>query len=239
MKKLLTVSLIILLISGCRSELRIWTKLTQLDSDIPVTTYVPLMITLPECQATGDASRPSVSLRQMQMLLNELFQGVNYQDCHIRGAEYKATFLVRVDMGSIDAFNGKYEPGIIYLMGNNLTKDAKVKNKKNKYANNGALLIGLSTATKNSILRQKKRRGRNMLTSESKLIIYLENNRKSVLDNLMGSLVYINNNPILTENTHLNELKNGRSMSIQLSDVFADSFLVGKNETYTILSLAK
>lgn len=232
MKKLLTVSLLIMLVMGCRSELRIWAKLSQLNSNIPLTTYMPLMITLPECQERGNASQPSESLRQMHKLLNEIFQGVRYQDCHIREAKYKATFLVRVYIANMDTFNGKYEPGIIYIMGN---RHAMKKTARN-LNDNRALLIGLSNITKNSILRQKKKYGRDMFTSESKLIIYLENDSKSIINNLVGSMLYADHKPMLAENMRLAELENGHSMSIQLSDVLADSFLVGRNETHTVLS---
>lgn len=232
MKKLLIVSLLIMFIMGCRSELRIWVKMSQLSSNTPLTTYMPLMITLPECQERGNASRPSENLRQMHLLLNEIFHHVQYKDCHIREAKYKATFLVPVNIASVDTFNGKYEPGIIYIMGN---RNAMKKTAKNQN-DNRALLIGLSNATKKNILQQKKKYGRDMLTSESKLIIYLENDSKTVIDNLVGSMLYANKKLILAENTQLTALENGRSMSIQLSDVLADSFLAGKNETYTVLS---
>ncbi len=204
MKSRVIVSMIAasLLLVGCKSELEVNTKYSELTTQPVHTQTAVANIGIVACSSHEDSRKPSDSLIEVQQKIPGVFKGAKYKECYTKNMEVFASFEIPVGVGKADPSN-KYENDI-----NIISQE------------DGGFL---AQATNDFYKRYRDFLKSNMISDvDMKINIAISNDSGKDM-NLNCFATYVDGFPCAIGNT---VVKNGASAVFSLSNVSADTIIM-------------
>lgn len=229
MNRILFLALAIGLLAGCKSELTLSVKMSQLLSPALTSSQAQLLLTVKDCveiQKTKTVE-PSKNLLDIQARMLRILPKIKYSECYTNDKGLSiARFYLPVAIGQFDPDKADYVDSMLYLLGGQLDDRLAFKS--------APLRVALSEDTKARLIREQKNSLDLLLTSDLKITIYIENDTGNDINNMMASGVYINSKAF--SQLQRFQLPAKQRISLRLSDILVDSLRDSEQNGLPILN---
>jgi len=102
MKKIFLITSIILVLVGCKVDLKTRVNISDLNSHIKKIVGSQLDVEVTSCNDFDDSRKESSSLREAKSAINQIFPQAEFVECYREKFDYKASFTIPVTVGSKD-----------------------------------------------------------------------------------------------------------------------------------------
>lgn len=207
--KRIALPLLILALSGCKTELKTLVNVSQLNNNTPTVVTADLNIEVAGCNSFEDSRIESSSLKDAKKAISGIIPKAQYVQCYQKKMNSFAHFTVPVIVGELPDFD-QLDSSAFYLFP--------------KPQLNQALMVALPKEMKQRIQTYKKRSFMPTL-NDFNIEIVLKNDTNDVFS-FKPIATYINDIPVVTTYDKGIPLDKGQSVTIRLSDVSAANALL-------------
>ncbi len=234
MGRLLWLSLCVFILVGCKTELSISVKISQLNRN--TYTFIPaqLSIELDTCNEKEQPKRSSLSINELQHKIKELLPQATFIHCKVINNDYvQALFTLPITVGKLNLKQNNFLDRMLYVLGGDYSIYKNEQDNVVRYQSS-PLLLTLSEKTRALFVNQLSSadKASNVLMG-SQITLYIENDTGSTIDNIQVYGVYVNNRPYgITPEKIV--LPAGREMIVKLSNVMLAT-LLSQNKPIEVL----
>lgn len=235
MNRFLWLCIFAFFFAGCKSELNVSVKLSQLSGSTYVLMPAQFSIELDSCSKTNDSKTSSLSLNELQSKIATLIPKANLIKCQpMKNGHAKALFTIPITIGKFNPKQKNFINGVLYVLGGSYTVTKDNSDTDVIHYQSTPLLLTMSEQTRmmlattfNSVDKKFEP------LMDTQMTIYIENDTEYDVDNIRAFGVYVNNKPYGIK-PDIITFPSRREIIVKMSNILLDT-LLSQNEPVQIL----
>lgn len=241
MNRFLWLSIFAFFFAGCKSELNVSVKLSQLSGSTYVRMPAQLSIELESCNNTNKSKTSSLSLNELQSKIATLVPKANLVKCQsMKNGHARALFTIPITIGKLNPKQNNYINGMLYALGGSytITKDNSDTDTDTDtdiiHYQSPPLLLTMSEQTRMMLAAAFNSADKKFEPlMDTRMTIYIENDTEYDVGNMQAFGVYVNNKPYGIK-PDIITFPARREIIVKMSNILLDA-LLSQNEPVQIL----
>lgn len=239
MNRFLWLSVFAFFFAGCKSELNVSVKLSQLSGSTYVLIPAQFSVELSSCSNANESKIPLLSLSELQSKIAKLVPKANLIKCQsMKNGHAQALFTIPITIGKLNPKQNNYIDGMLYVMGGSytITNDNSDPDSDTDiiHYQSTPLLLTMSEQTRTMLATAFNSADKKFEPlMDTQMTIYIENDIGYDVANMQAFGVYVNNKPYGIK-PDIITLPARREIIVKMSNILLDT-LLSRNEPVPIL----